>query len=66
MGDSKNKEKPDFAKGVKTEFKKITWPDRTSLIKQSGAVVGVSVVLGAVIAVIDMLLQYGVNNFLTM
>lgn len=66
MGDSNKKEKISFSKGVQSEFRKITWPDRNALFKQSVAVVCVSVVLGAAIAVIDMLLQYGVNNFLTM
>lgn len=53
-----------FFKGVKAEFKKISWPDRDSLLKQSVAVVCISVVLGAVIAVLDFLIQYGVE-FLT-
>ncbi len=69
MGDSNKKDKKEkisFSQGVQTEFKKISWPDRTSLFKQSVAVVCVSVILGAVIAVIDLLLQYGVNNFLAM
>lgn len=68
MGDSAKNEKaakPSFFKGVQAEFKKISWPDRTSLIKQSVAVVCVSVVLGIVIALLDTLFQYGVN-FLTM
>lgn len=65
MGDSNKAEKPSFSKGVQSEFKKISWPDKTSLLKQSVAVVCVSVVLGVVIAVLDMFLQYGVN-FLTM
>lgn len=56
--------KPDFFKGVKAEFKKISWPDKDSLVKQSVAVVCISVVLGAVIAVLDFLMQYGVD-FLT-
>ncbi|MCI8925707.1 MAG: preprotein translocase subunit SecE [Lachnospiraceae bacterium] len=54
-------EKPSFWKGVKVEFKKISWPDRESVLKQSVAVVGISVVLGAVIAVLDFVMQYGVN-----
>ncbi len=29
--------KPSFFKGVKTEFKKIAWPDKDSLLKQSVA-----------------------------
>ncbi len=61
---AKKQNKPDFFKGVKAEFKKISWPDKDSLLKQSVAVVCISVVLGAVIAVLDFLMQYGVD-FLT-
>ena len=67
MADSAKKEKtakPSFFKGVKAEFKKISWPDKDSLLKQSVAVVCISVVLGAIIAVLDFLMQYGVD-FLT-
>ena len=40
MGDSaEKKERPSFAKGVKSEFKKIIWPDRKATVKQSIAVV---------------------------
>ena len=53
-----------FWDGVKAEFKKITWPDRDELIKQSVAVALISIVIGAIIAVLDFLLQYGVD-FLT-
>ena len=60
----KTAEKPSFFKGVKAEFKKISWPDKDSLLKQSVAVVCISVVVGAVIAVLDFLMQYGVD-FLT-
>ncbi len=66
MADSKKEKsakpaKPDFFKGVKAEFKKISWPDKELLLKQSVAVVCISVVLGAVIAVLDFLIQYGVD-----
>lgn len=50
-----------FFKGVKGEFRKIIWPDRMTLTKQSVAVVVVSVITGALIAVIDRVLQYGIN-----
>ncbi len=53
-----------FWGGVKSEFKKITWPDKDDLIKQSVAVVIISVVIGAIITVLDFGLQYGVD-FLT-
>lgn len=68
MGDLTNNEKAaksGFFKGVQSEFKKISWPDKTSLVKQSVAVVCVSVVLGIIIALLDTIFQYGVN-FLTM
>ena len=68
MGDSNKTEKsakPSFLKGVQSEFKKISWPDKTQLFKQSVAVICVSVVLGVVIALLDILFQYGIN-FLTM
>lgn len=68
MGNSENTEKaqkPSFFKGVKSEMKKITWPDKQSLLKQSIAVVCISVVVGAIITVLDLFIQYGVN-FLTM
>ena len=64
MGNSSSEEKaskPKFFDGVKAEFKKITWPDRDLLLRQSVAVVGVSLVLGGVIAILDMLLQYAVD-----
>ena len=68
MGDSTKTDKtpkPDFWKGVQAEFRKITWPDKNALLKQSVAVVAISIVLGLIITFLDTLLQYGVN-FLTM
>ncbi|MDE6016995.1 MAG: preprotein translocase subunit SecE [Acetatifactor sp.] len=65
MGDSAEKQaRPSFFKGVKAEYKKISWPDRQSTLKQSIAVVVISVVMGVLIAVLDYVFQYGVN-FLT-
>lgn len=64
MADSTKKEKtskPNFIKGVQAEYKKIVWPDKESLVKQSVAVVCISVVLGVVIAVLDFVIQYGVD-----
>ena len=67
MADSAKKEKankPSFFKGLKAEYKKIVWPDRNEVLKQSVAVVCISIVLGAIIAVLDFLMKYGVD-FLT-
>ncbi len=67
MGDSPKTEKSGmkgFFKGVKTEFKKISWPDATTMLKQSVVVVAVSVVVGILITLMDTIIQYGVS-FLT-
>lgn len=55
------KKSGEFWKGIKSEFSKIIWPDRPTLLKQSVAVVIISVITGALIAIIDRLLQYGIN-----
>lgn len=44
---------------LKGEFRKITWPDKKSLLKQSVAVIIIAFVLGCLIAVVDWLLQIG-------
>ncbi len=65
MGDSAEKQaRPGFFKGVKSEFKKISWPDKQSTLKQSIAVVVISVVMGVIIAILDYIVMYGVD-FLT-
>ena len=65
MADNKNEAaKPSYFKQVKAEFKKISWPEKTDLIKQSVAVLCTSVVVGIIIAIIDAAVKYGVNNFL--
>lgn len=53
--------KKSWFDGLKAEFRKIIWPDQKSLVKQTGAVVAVSIVLGMIIAVLDFIFQYGVD-----
>ena len=53
--------KKSWFKGLKAEFKKIIWPDKKTLAKQTVAVITCSVVLGAIIAVVDALIQYGID-----
>lgn len=53
--------KKSWFDGLKAEFKKIIWPDRNSLVKETGAVVAVSIVLGMIIAILDFIFQYGIN-----
>ncbi len=56
----KTKQKTGFFKGVKTEFKKITWPTRSQLIKETIAVSVVTILLGAIIKLVDMVMQTGI------
>jgi preprotein translocase subunit SecE len=53
--------KTSWFTGLSAEFKKIIWPDKKSLVRQTTAVVAVSVVLGLVIALLDSVIQYAVN-----
>ena len=64
MGQTEKVEKAPKASwftGLKAEFQKIIWPDRKSLVRQTIAVVAVSVVTGLIIALLDWIIQYGVN-----
>lgn len=60
-GNSAEKTKTSFFTGVKAEFNKIIWPAKKALGKQTVAVVVISVVLGVVITIIDVILKYGIN-----
>lgn len=64
MGENveKNKQaKVSFFEGVSKEFKKVSWPDKVTLGKQALAVTATSIVVGGIIAVIDFVIQYGLN-----
>lgn len=53
--------KKGWFKGLKAEFSKVIWPDKETLFKESVVVVIVSLVLGVLIAVIDMVIKAGIN-----
>jgi len=48
-------------KGLKVEFKKVIWPDNATLTRQTVAVVVTSVIVGLLIALIDVIVQNGVD-----
>jgi preprotein translocase subunit SecE len=58
---TKKAPKTSWFDGISAEFKKIVWPDKKSLVRQTIAVVVVSVVLGFIIALLDFWIQYGVD-----
>ena len=45
--------KKSWTKGLQAEFKKINWPDKQTLVKQTVAVVSITAVLSVFIAVVD-------------
>ena len=64
MGDTAKSEKvskKSWFEGLKSEFKKIIWPEKKTLGKQTIAVVAVSCVLGVIITIIDVIVQYGID-----
>ena len=62
MAEKKEKaKKTSWLKGLKAEFKKIIWPYKKTLAKQTVAVTACSIVLGAIIAVVDVIVKYGVD-----
>lgn len=57
----KQKTEKSWFKGLKAEFKKIVWPDQKSLTKETAAVVIVSVVVGVIISVVDLIARFGIE-----
>ena len=53
--------KKSWFKGLKSEFRKIIWPDKESLAKQTMAVVAISVALGIIITILDYIIQFVVS-----
>ena len=53
MEQTQNKEKGEFFKNLKVEFKKIIWPTKESAAKQTIAVVVVTIILGVIVSYLD-------------
>ena len=64
MGKTEKTPISEWFKGVVQEFKKISWTDRKTVTRQTIAVVSVSVVLGLIIALMDWMIQHGVDFLL--
>ena len=58
---SEKTQKNSWFKGLSKEFKRIIWPDKMTVAKQTAAVVSVSVVLGIIIAIVDFVAKFGVD-----
>ncbi|HPU63070.1 MAG TPA: preprotein translocase subunit SecE [Mobilitalea sp.] len=56
--------KKSWFKSVKSEFKKIVWPDKETLTKQTIAVVIVTLFLGIIIYLLDYVIEVGIGFIL--
>lgn len=54
--------KRSWFKGLKVEFKKITWPDKKRVARETFAVVVSAVILAGVTLGVDVLLELGLQN----
>ncbi len=60
----KTEKKPSFFHGLKKEYKKIVFADKETVAKQTVAVIFMSVVIGVIIAVLDMVMKFGLSFIL--
>ena len=51
----------EYFKGVKSEWGKITWPDRKQVVTQTIVVLAIVVFFSLYIYVVDILLQGGIS-----
>ena len=61
MSERKNKRIGNWFKGLRTEFQRIIWPTRDDLVKETSAVLIVSILLGGIIAVLDSIIKFLIN-----
>ena len=59
-------QKKSWFKGLKAEFKKIMWPDRKTVAKQTVAVVLTSIALCIIIKILDIILSYGIDVLISL
>ena len=61
MSEEKKAPKASWFTGLKAEYRKIIWPTKNAIIRQTVAVVVSTVILGLIIAGVDYLIQYGID-----
>ena len=59
-----DKKNGSFFKALKTEFKRIVWPDKDTIVKETTAVVVVTVILGVIIALLDFVIKTGLDKII--
>lgn len=62
MSDKTQRKVSRFA-SLKAEFAKIFWADKKSVTKQTASVIIISAIVAVIIIFVDMLIQFGLDNF---
>ncbi len=62
--DNDTKKQGGHIQKLKAEFGRIIWPDKNTVIKETTAVVVVTVILGAIIALLDFIIKTGLDKIL--
>ena len=57
------RQKKNWFQGLKSEFNKIVWTDRPTLVKQTVAVTVITVILAVMISIMDSALFWKVSIF---
>ena len=60
------KAKSSWWDGIKTEFRKIVWPTRDDVTKQTIAVTIVTIVAAILIALIDAIAKFGIDFLISL
>ena len=53
-----------FFKEVKSEMKKVVWPSKNQVVKNTLIVIAAVVIIGILIWVLDVLFQFGLSKFI--
>ncbi|MCF0228430.1 MAG: preprotein translocase subunit SecE [Parasporobacterium sp.] len=61
MAENANKPKTSYWKGLKAEFKKIVWPAKRDVAKQTALIIVVTIILGVIIKFLDTGIQALLN-----
>ncbi len=63
MSETANKPaKRSFWQNLSAEWRKIQWPNKATLAKETGAVIVITIILGGVIALVDLVIKLGLDK----
>ena len=60
----KTAKKKGAFQNMKAEFKRIVWPDKNTVVKESTAVIVVTIILAVLIAFLDFVIKTGLDKIL--